>query len=402
MNNERRQNASYENSNSRQSLKIQELEKRILEDEKLFANYLPLSGGTLTGDLTISKQSESILKLIDKDTSRGRSDVLNGDNNVQLRSLNDSTFKNWRRLIVYNSASGVSLANAFKATERVDGVDKYYNLYGDHNRAIHIHDTKLRMNDGKNQREVIKCLDDGDDYNYGSELIISGSGNVYIGAGESADNLYKVNGASSTEQMYVCSDGSIFWYSNCNTIANRKGIAMNSAGNFYPVTNGGFTLGTSTYKWGQIYSTSSSISTSDRNHKHDISDLSVDKASALIYGLNPVCYKFDDGTSNRFHWGLIAQDVEELMDNIQLESTDFAGFIKSPKEKIVDERTGEFVLDLDEEGNIQYEYALRYEEFIAPLIKVVQAQQKKINDLENRIEKLERLLGGGTDGMADT
>ena len=57
---------------------------------------------------------------------------------------------------------------------------------------------------------------------------------------------------------------------------------------------------------------------------------------------------------------------------------------------------------MDKDGNPVYEYGLRYEEFVAPLIKTVQAQQRKINGLEKRIQGLENLIGGGADGMAGT
>ena len=82
---------------------------------------------------------------------------------------------------------------------------------------------------------------------------------------------------------------------------------------------------------------------------------------------------------------------------------DFAGFIKSPKtedyyedvsEVITDEETGgEKTVTRKElktrtiEG--EYVYALRYSEFIAPLICMVQNQQKQIQDLERRLSALE-------------
>ncbi|MFR8874751.1 MAG: hypothetical protein ACLVHV_15755 [Oscillospiraceae bacterium] len=55
-------------------------------------------------------------------------------------------------------------------------------------------------------------------------------------------------------------------------------------------------------------------------------------------------------TSGRTHWGLISQDIEELLPQLGMTSMDFAGFIKSPKtedyyedvpETVTDEETGE-------------------------------------------------------------
>lgn len=271
---------------------------------------------------------------------------------------------------------------------------------------IAIFNSRLRFSqtleafDGKNNRTVLKVYDDGDDYSYGSEVILEGGGNIYVGSGESATNLYNAQGVSAGESLYLSSDNSIALVPNCQTIANRK-TAYLSASALYPVANGTFTLGTSSLRWGQIYSTAASISTSDRNQKHDEAELDEERAAALIMGARPVTYKYNDGTSGRTHWGLIAQDIETLLTEIGIDAEDFAGFVKSPKEQ-ADERTGELSPVLDKDGNPIYEYGLRYEEFVAPLIKTVQVQQRRMDSLEERIRKLEDMIGGGTDGMADT
>lgn len=258
----------------------------------------------------------------------------------------------------------------------------------------------LQAYDGKNSRNVLRVYDDGDTENYGSEVILEGGGNMYVGSGESATNLYNALGVSSGETLYLTSDNSVVLVSNCQTIANRKAAYL-SASALYPGSNGAFTLGTASLRWGQVYSTASSISTSDRNQKHNEMELDGEQATALIMCARPVTYKYNNGTSGRTHWGLIAQDVEALLYALGIDTTDFAGFVKSPKEQ-VDERTGELSPVLDKDGNPIYEYGLRYEEFVAPLIKTVQIQQRRIDSLEERIRKLEDMIGGGADGMADT
>ena len=73
----------------------------------------------------------------------------------------------------------------------------------------------------------------------------------------------------------------------------------------------------------------------------------------MVLKLNPVSYKFIDG--KRTHLGLIAQEVAEII-------PDCAIFVK------------------DENGNC----GLRYDQFIALLIKAVQEQAEKIKNLELR------------------
>ena len=145
-------------------------------------------------------------------------------------------------------------------------------------------------------------------------------------------------------------------------------LLSNSIG-FHPDHDAAISLGASDNRWGVIYSNSSTISTSDRQVKHDIS-YNIDSYEALFDELKPVKYKFDDGTSNRYHTGFISQDVEESLERLGMSTLDFAGFIKSPKH--------------DEEGHqIEgYNYALRYEEFIALAVL-------KIKKLEARIAALE-------------
>ncbi len=105
--------------------------------------------------------------------------------------------------------------------------------------------------------------------------------------------------------------------------------------------------------------------------------------------LIPSSYTMKDGTSGRTHYGLIAQDVEETMEALGMKSADFAGFIKSPKmaPDIVDEKTGK-IKHSNEVVEGEFDYSLRYDEFIAPLIKMVQMQQQELDSLRGEVAEL--------------
>lgn len=156
---------------------------------------------------------------------------------------------------------------------------------------------------------------------------------------------------------------------------------------FTPATNGYVTLGQSSYRWAQIYSTTASISTSDRNEKKDIETLDENRMYRFINAIDPVSYKFIENTSDRTHFGMIAQQIEEAMQEVGLSDKDFAGYIKSPKVRTIESPKG--TEDTWEEVPGEYTYGLRYEEFISPIISCVQHQAKLIDELFQRIEKLE-------------
>lgn len=77
---------------------------------------------------------------------------------------------------------------------------------------------------------------------YGIGVALGGGGSVVIGSGESHINLITedINDAygGGGEQLHLASDGNIYFYSNCQTIANRKQMAFNSSGNLILPGNG--------------------------------------------------------------------------------------------------------------------------------------------------------------------
>ena len=195
-----------------------------------------------------------------------------------------------------------------------------------------------------------------------------------------------------------------------NGTSLQLGVDTNAAvgvvlqgGVFREAGDGSLNLGNGSHRWAVVYAKTGSINTSDRNEKNTIADIDPEQAEKLIMGLKPSTFKFNDGTSGRTHWGLISQDIEELLPQIGMSDLDFAGFIKPPKtedyyedvpETVTDEETGEEKTVTRKELKTrtvegEYVYALRYSEFIAPLICMVQKQQKQIENLERRLSALE-------------
>lgn len=135
------------------------------------------------------------------------------------------------------------------------------------------------------------------------------------------------------------------------------------------VTAGTFHRNDSYKLWveGTGYATNSFVSGSDRNLKNSIENIDADKSVDFINKLRPVRYKYNDGTSDRYHHGFIAQEVKEAMGEddwgvyVDMDATaqdgDYAG--KGTK-------------------------GLRYEEIIADLVGTVNYLCDKIKEMEER------------------
>lgn len=170
---------------------------------------------------------------------------------------------------------------------------------------------------------------------------------------------------ASGDRVVICGEGG--WYSGYEL------LIMGSGRNVY--------VGGNIHVDGQIEGT---ISTdSDRNIKHDISQLDKNKSANFIYSLNPCQFKYNTGTSNRYHHGLIAQEVKEAMGD-----DDWGLYVdKSVKndnwEKKLYNSQGEYVSTKE-----TAKLSLVYQELVADLIATVQSQNERLKILEEEIAKL--------------
>lgn len=169
-------------------------------------------------------------------------------------------------------------------------------------------------------------------------------------------------------------------------VTNRGGIRMTSAGNWWvdasggsfglsgslfsftmdiiPNANNGASLGTSGFRWNDIWATNSNIQSSDRNIKKDI-QYGLEEYDALFDAIKPVTFRYIDGTSGRTHMGIIAQDLEEALNELGISTQDCAAFVKA---------------ESDNPDIPGYDYAVRYGEFIPLLIYQVQKIKEALKD----------------------
>ena len=127
--------------------------------------------------------------------------------------------------------------------------------------------------------------------------------------------------------------------------------------------------GVATFKSNVYNSSGGVVFVSDENKKHDISTLDLEKSANFIYSQDPVEYKFNEGTSNRLHHGLIAQRVKETMG---------------------EEDWGVYIDTSIKDDTESFTKGLRYDEFIADLIATCQYQKTQIDKQQEEINLLKQ------------
>lgn len=201
-----------------------------------------------------------------------------------------------------------------------------------------------------------------------SSLVVSGY-NVKLGSdGDLLPSAGTLQNLGNSSQCF----GSIYYKKLVGVISSNQVVILQWSydGNYYglsPLTNEGASLGTSSYKYRnvyarQFYQNGTAITTSDARKKNTIKDIGS-KFVDFFKRLRPVTFKMNDGDSGREHAGFIAQEVEQAMTDSGIDSMEFAGIC------------------IDADGY----YGLRYEEFIAIQTKVIQ-------DLTARVEALEAIV----------
>jgi len=139
-----------------------------------------------------------------------------------------------------------------------------------------------------------------------------------------------------------------------------------------PVTDNYYDLGTSDYRWDDVYATNGTIITSDERDKDNI--VPIQYGLTDIMQLNPVSFNWKGKREENKKLGLIAQELLQVVPEV----------VKTHDEKVIDEETGEKqVVELDRMG-------VYYSDLIPVLIKGMQEQQKEIEELKEEIEKLKK------------
>jgi hypothetical protein len=179
-------------------------------------------------------------------------------------------------------------------------------------------------------------------------------------------------------------------------VSSTLRVLVNEAGSLIPETDNAYLLGQGGQRWSAVWAANGTIQTSDARTKTDVADAAL--GLDFINALRPVSYKFtvggkkvirqdyvdadgnvvhpddpkfvdavpgpiitEDVPGTRTHWGLIAQEVKAACDAANV---DFGGWLLTDKDDPTSQQ------------------ALRYDQFISPLIKAVQELSARVAELE--------------------
>ena len=200
---------------------------------------------------------------------------------------------------------------------------------------------------------------------------VSGSGSSYgIGLSIYNENTGTRGFLVAREAMSIGSSTSVTYSGATHTWFVDQFQRMILTGNalypFDPVTYP-INLGTTNYRWATAWVATGVWNGSDLREKTDIENSNL--GLEFILKLRPVSYKWiknkqniSAGITEATNYGFIAQEIGEIFG---------------------DQSFGGYAYDKDSDS-----YGLKYDQFIAPLVKAIQEQQQIINELKNDIEIL--------------
>jgi len=234
-----------------------------------------------------------------------------------------------------------------------------------------------------------------------SNAPITIKGTAYNSSGYSPIGQYRIQ---TTETCNATNSPGehVFSITPHGSISMTDVLALSSDGTLLPLSDNAYRLGAGSFRWSSIWSATGTIQTSDYREKTNI--IPTPLGLNFINTLNPVSYNFISGgnkvirqgyndpktgeeipegeiipetaipgkiyteslSGSRTHYGLIAQEVKAALPT----SIDFGGWI------------------LTDKNNPDSSQGLRYEEFIAPMIKAIQELSMEINILKSQNDLL--------------
>lgn len=171
-----------------------------------------------------------------------------------------------------------------------------------------------------------------------------------------------------------------------NLVTLKLGYETNC---FYPDSDSTM-LGTSNHLWSTVYAVNGTINTSDAKEKDVLGP--IDYAHDLIMSLSPKAYMWKNGDHRRTRMGFLAQDVADtcnsLNKNLALVTASYIGDPSLGEEDPL-LHTDYFGEKVDDN---KLRWGLSYHELVAPMVQVIQDQDKEIKQLRQELDDIKATL----------
>ena len=334
---------------------------------------ITFASGTLTGNLTLGTAGNQ-----DNHTFNGRTFLIRGDASAGILDDPGAGF-----FSVGNRAANFLIGEGTTGGGAIQGLFINQNInfdgtnYVAHTGGLNVTQLRVGNNLGGSATSdaVVIRTNNGSATGSGvpialqQVLSISNDGGIYTKSGSSSSVSHGFELAKNTG-MWRASGGNLLFTRSGTDIF---GITTNSG---FAGTDNAFTWGVASFRWSDIYAVSGSVNTSDKRDKKriEISDLGLDFLLRLEAKKFRYKRKRDDGENdpddNRTHYGLIAQEVRQVLRDIG----------KNPNRvALFDEQN---LTDREGKPTGQSRLGIRYSELIAPLISAVKELDTRLKALE--------------------
>ena len=162
-------------------------------------------------------------------------------------------------------------------------------------------------------------------------------------------------------------------------LTNGTRTVVINDGYFRPTVNQVVDCGSGQNQWDEVNCRKCNES-SDGKAKDTIED--IDFAEQFIMSLKPITFKTKGGRHQRTHMGFIAQEVAEIGKELGKDLSLYTAAYLDESKKYEGE-------DTDDNDLV---WSLAYSQFIAPLVKVVQEQNRRITALEQTVAQLKEAI----------
>lgn len=190
--------------------------------------------------------------------------------------------------------------------------------------------------------------------------------------------LVASSGSSGYKGVYDSTHSSWIW-----CLKYGETDRYRTAGHIMPNSDNDLYMGLANNRWKAVYAANGTIQTSDIKAKDILG--TIDYAEDLIMGLEPVDFMWKDGDHRRKRMGFKAQQSAQLCKEL---NQNLAFVTATYKE---DDDLPYYGEDVDDE---LLNWGMVKEELIAPLVKVVQNQQKEIQKLKTQVQNLSLMIQG--------